>query len=616
MLLLAGTAIFQFPSYKYRWFFGLMWLFFVVLVGALISPKTQLLPYDLLVKEYHILGVVENQVTTKHGDIRLVILVKSTIPNDSVWNDKRITVIVSESDSSRSVGKLIGFESTIYPIFPLNNPGSFDYNNYLIEQGIYGNSNIANIRVVDDKTRYLPYYKLFASTVNGWLKDSLRQMGFKGNELGVLLAMLDGDRELLTPEIKKSYQQTGTIHILAVSGLHVGIIVEMLLFMFGWLDRFKLKILKSVIILILVWLYAIVANLEPSIVRATLMFSVLLVSREFGRSARLENSLFLSAFIILLIMPNSLHNAGFWLSYLAVGSIFLFSERVGVYFSSENIVLNKIGQLVSVTLAAQIATMPYIFYLFGTFSTYFLLSNLLILPIVPLIMLGGIGLSILSLVITPSSIIVKGVNSIVFYMNWVVDQIQKLPYSQIDVGKLSFVEMMMWYLLLALFLLWLSSRKAIYIFSFQISTILLLLMMTLRTFVHQSTNQLVVFANSDMVIASKNGNKMEFILSKEVKKSGYLLEPYRKLWSQNNLKIDTLELNGGVQCICSGKTFGVVTDNEGLINQVNTWRFKPQFIYITNKNKLMVFEDSYSGSTLSPSEYTNWPLMRRGALIY
>lgn len=616
LLFISGIANKKFSIYKYRWIFGFSWLFFVVLIGVIISPKNQPLPYHLPSKEYSILGVVEKQITTSKGDSRMVILVKSSIPNDSIWIDKRLTVTVSDINNVKRVGMLVAFKSTIYPIFPLNNPGSFDYNNYLLSQGIYGSSRVNEVKMVDCKTIHLSYYKLFASTINSWLKESLLQMGFKGDELGVLLAMLDGDRELLTPDVKKNYQQTGTIHILAVSGLHVGIIVEMLLFMFGWLDRLKLKSVKVAIILVLIWLYAIVANLEPSIIRATLMFSILLFSRESGRSARLENSLFLSAFIILLIMPNSVNNAGFWLSYLAVGSIILFSKRIGDLFVSENIVLNKIGQLVSVTLAAQIATMPYIFYLFGTFSTYFLISNLLILPIVPLIMFGGVGISLLSLFITPFPILVDVVSSVVFYMNWVVDVIQQLPYSQIDVGHLSFIEMLLWYSLLVLFLLWISSRKAIYIFSFQVSSILLLLIMAGRTIFLQSTNEMVVFAHSDMLIASKNGDKMQIVLLKDNSKSGYLIEPYSKLWPQGYLKYDTLEYKGGVQCISSGSAFGIVVDDESVVNQVDTWRFKPQFIYVTHRNRVMVLDAIQPSSHLTQNGYSNWPLMRRGAFIY
>lgn len=136
-----------------------------------------------------------------------------------------------------------------------------------------------------------------------------------------------------------------------------------------------------------------------------------------------------------------------------------------------------------------------------------------------------------------------------------------------------------------------------------------------RTIFLQSTNEMVVFAHSDMLIASKNGDKMQIVLSKDNSKSGYMLEPYSKLWPQNYLKFDTLEYKEGVKCICSGRAFGIVVDDENVVNQVDNWRFKPRFIYLTHQNRVMVLDAINSSSNSTQNNYSNWPLMRRGAFI-
>ena len=133
--------------------------------------------------------------------------------------------------------------------------------------------------------------------------------------------------------------------------MHVGIIAELLLGLFAWLDGFNMRRTKVAIVVLLLWLYTIIAGLEPSIIRATIMFSILIITRQLQREASLINALFLSAFIILLLMPNSIFDAGFWLSYLAVGSIILFYPKIEGLWSPKQYLFKKIWELVAITLS-------------------------------------------------------------------------------------------------------------------------------------------------------------------------------------------------------------------------------------------------------------------------
>lgn len=223
------------------------------------------------------------------------------------------------------------------------------------------------------------------------------------------------------------------MHILAVSGLHVGIIFIILSKLLFFLERHKYgKILQSALIILILIFYAMLTGLSNSVIRATIMFIFICFGRMFTRQVNIYNTLSASAFIMLLYNPYSIMDVGFQLSYLAVISIVFFQPKIYSLLNLRYKFPDYIWQLVSVAIAAQIATFPLTIHYFNQFPVYFILSNILIIPFVSIIIYGALILFCFSFSTNISYIIAKGLQLITLVLNKNVEFIKDLPLSKID----------------------------------------------------------------------------------------------------------------------------------------------------------------------------------------
>ncbi len=219
---------------------------------------------------------------------------------------------------------------------------------------------------------------------------------FSKEELSIIQALLLGQRKDISAKIYEQYAAAGAVHILAVSGLHVDIILLILNFVLKPLEQIKHgRIIKTLFILILMWGFATLAGLSSSVVRAVSMFSFVAVGMQLGRKTSLINSLFVSLFILLLINPYFIFQVGFQLSYLAVFSIVSLHPKLYNLFQSKFKPLRYLWGLFCVSLAAQIGVVPLSLYYFHQFPGLFFISNLVILPFLGIIL--GIGILVIFL---------------------------------------------------------------------------------------------------------------------------------------------------------------------------------------------------------------------------
>ncbi len=279
---------------------------------------------------------------------------------------------------------------------PLN-PNQFDYNAYLKSQDIY-------------KQIYTDYSKLFEisekqTTIYGHA-DALRTninkklitAGFKPETLSIINALLLGQRQNINATIYSNYVSSGTIHILAVSGLHVGIILWILNFILKPLNLIRHgKLIKPILLVTLLWLFAILAGLSPSVTRAVTMFSIITIAMHLKRPTNIYNTLAISAFLILLVKPKFLFEVGFQMSYLAVLGIVSVQPHLYKLWQPKYWVIDKLWQVFSVTLAAQAGVVPISLFYFHQFPGLFFVANMVIIPILGLILGLGIGVICLAL---------------------------------------------------------------------------------------------------------------------------------------------------------------------------------------------------------------------------
>ena len=262
------------------------------------------------------------------------------------------------------------------PIDPPLNPGEFNYKRYLSYR------NIAHQQYLRPFQRrilgYDPPNRItqLATTVNRWA-DSVftRQVGSRA-EYGIVNAMILGVRDDLDTEMYRAYSAAGAVHILSVSGMHVGILFAVLTFLLSFLiKRPRGKLLMAALQLLILWFYALVTGFSPPVLRSAGMFTVLIVANASGRQQQLANTLGASAFFILCYDPYALFSAGFQLSYLAVAGIGAWQSSLSQAFTFRYKWANKLWELTAVALVAQLITFPLGVFYFHQFPTYFLLAN-------------------------------------------------------------------------------------------------------------------------------------------------------------------------------------------------------------------------------------------------
>lgn len=280
--------------------------------------------------------------------------------------------------------------------FPLN-PNQFDYKAYLEKQYIYHQISIKSQLVLNHKTPETTIYGL-SDQLRQTINNKLKHYNFKPEELSIINALLLGQRQDLSQEIQESYVNAGAIHILAVSGLHVGIILLILSHLLKPIERFRNgKLIKVIILITLLWSFALIAGLSASVTRAVTMFSIVSIALHWKRATNIYNTLAVSVFILLLCKPLFLFDVGFQMSYLAVLSIVSIQPLLYKIWKPKWKATDYFWQILTVTIAAQFGVVPISLYYFHQFPSLFFISNLAIIPFLGLILGFGILVIVLAL---------------------------------------------------------------------------------------------------------------------------------------------------------------------------------------------------------------------------
>ena len=271
------------------------------------------------------------------------------------------------------------------------NPATFDYKKWLAVQHIDHQSFVHQNEIRTTGRNRGNSLMRFALETRAVQVEYFRKILRDDNVYAVASTLILGYRSDLDEEVLSYYSKTGTIHALSVSGMHVGLIYLVLSWIFSFLNRNTIsRIIRSFIILLLIWIYTVITGLSPSVLRSAIMISVLIIGKTLNRSSSGYNILAFSAFIILCYDPYVLWDVGFQLSYLAVLGLIFLQPIIERWFFFKNIFLRKIWSALSISLAAQLFTFPLSIFYFHQFPSYFLFSNLFILLPVTAIMYLGI----------------------------------------------------------------------------------------------------------------------------------------------------------------------------------------------------------------------------------
>jgi competence protein ComEC len=285
-------------------------------------------------------------------------------------------------------------------LIPPLNPHQFNYKSYLKKKHIYHQLFVANTSLLKAESKDNTIFGL-ASALRTHINSKLKQFNFKPDELAIINALLLGQRQDISKEIYNSYTKAGAIHILAVSGLHVGIILLLLNFVFKPIEYVKRgKVYKTIILLLILWSFAIIAGLSASVVRAVSMFAIVAIALNLNRPTNVFNTLAISMFFLLLFKPTFLFDVGFQLSYLAVFAIVIIQPMLYNIWRPKHFLFKFLWGIFTVTIAAQFGIIPVSLFYFHQFPGLFFISNLIIIPFLGTILGFGIiiiGLSLLNI---------------------------------------------------------------------------------------------------------------------------------------------------------------------------------------------------------------------------
>ena len=255
-----------------------------------------------------------------------------------------------------------------------------------------------------------------------------QQWGIGEENYAIVAAMTLGDKTALTPEIRESFNITGAGHVLAISGLHLGILYMMVSFLVRGL---RLRIVTQVLTILLIWAFAFLVGMSPSVVRSATMLTIYGLLSLGYRQKMSINVLAFTAIVLLVLKPQSLFDIGFQMSFLAVLAILLFYPLFNSVFSErwlmEHRLMRWLWGMTALSLSAQIGVAPLIAFYFHRFSTYFLLSNFIVIPCAYLILVGAI-----LLFVTRLQVVATALTAVTTWMRQALDAIATLPYASID----------------------------------------------------------------------------------------------------------------------------------------------------------------------------------------
>ncbi len=444
--------------------------------------------------EATIVSEVQEKINSRKAELQI-----SRIRVDSSWKrvEGKIIAYFSNKDSAYQpkYGDRLVVKGSPQALQPPANPYEFDYKRYLEFHQIHHQHFLRKPNY--EFIQYEPNSKVYALSLKiRHYADSIFRANIESDqEYSIATALVLGVKDGLDNSIKTAYSSAGAMHVLAVSGLHVGIIYQIVawIFLFGKRRSPKKNWLFLVATISILWIYAFITGLSPSVLRAVTMFSVVVLAKVIVRQSNIYNTLAVSAFILLLWNPYLLMQVGFQLSYVAVIGIVYLQPKFARLWDVENRVGKFFWEMTCVSVAAQIATFPIGLLYFHQFPTYFWLSNFVVIPAASVILIAGISLLAFFWLDFMASAIGCGLKWFILCLNCLVFKIQEIPGSLISGVDISVFETWLIYGCIFSILLLFAFRKVRFVaYTFGLTATLLFLQYR-EILAHSQQKMLVVY---------------------------------------------------------------------------------------------------------------------------
>lgn len=420
-----------------------------------------------------------------------------------------------------AIGSHLKVSGSFYRNKKISNPNQFDYGNYLENKQIYAqlytDANDVKINAATEKN--LSFY---ASKIRTKIIANLEKNHFGKAELSVVNALILGQQQDISPDIVHDYQYAGAIHVLSVSGLHVGFVLLFITFLLKPFPNTKTHLfLKLIISIVSLWLFGILAGMSPCVVRSVTMFTFVAIGLYLRRSVNIYNTLLVSILLILLMEPSFLFDVGFQLSYVSLFFIVWLQPLFASIFIPKNKIVKYIWDIITVSFAAQIGALPITMYYFHQFSGLFFITNCIILPAMSLILGLGVVVMFLAAFDVIFSPLLKLLEIAIWTLNTIIKWIASFEsYVAKDI-PISFYMMLSLYVLIVSWIIWFKKpnfKKLVCSFS---AIIAFQIFSFNAHYSNEKTNEFIVFTKSrNSLITERNGKNVTVFSNDTLIKDG------------------------------------------------------------------------------------------------
>jgi competence protein ComEC len=367
----------------------------------------------------------------------------------------------------------------LQPVKNTGNPGCFDYQRYCTFQGIYYQAYLKHGEYITLKIKNENQFTKYLFSTREKIIDLLKKYIPGKKEAGLAEAMLIGYKDDLDKNLVQSYSNTGVVHIIAISGMHLALIYWLLMVCCRPLaTRKQARYIQPFIIITGLWLFSCMAGGSPSVMRSAVMFTCLVIGNHMNRKTSVYNSLAASAFILLCYNPFWLWDAGFQLSYAAVLSLAIFYKPIYNLLFIRNKIADVIWKSTAVTLAAQILTVPISVYHFHQFPNLFMLANLLAVPLSGIIIIGEIALCLAAIIPAAAAWIGYVLHQFIYWLNSFIELVAGLPFATSTGLQMSLAQLVCVYIGISAVAWWLFYKSKA---GFHVALIALALIVMLRS---------------------------------------------------------------------------------------------------------------------------------------
>lgn len=593
-------------SFRFRILYGIINSFVFIILGFSICGLN-------LQKSGQLISIGEMntyllQITEPPSETAKSIKVIGKLSQKSVNKKARFTkeksILYFQKDSlsiNLKYGDLLMFDGNLQLINSPQNPHEFNYKRYLKYKNIYTQAYVqSDSWLLIDQHKSNPV-KMFALKIRDYLLSILGNTKLTLKQQGVAKAILVGYDETLDPETRNEYASAGAMHVLCVSGLHVGIIYLAFNLLLGFLNKTRYaRSIKAIVLILIIWIYALITGLSPSVLRASIMLNFIIMGSIINRRGNIYNTMAASAFLLLLLNPLMIMEVGFQLSYSAVIGIVSIYPLIKPHLYHKNKIIDKVFSILIISFAAQIGTFPLAVFYFHQFPIYFLLTNLLVVSLAGIIINIGFIYFLVSSVPIVSKCVEFIFKTVVWIMNTYVSFIEQLPGSTLNGLILTFSAVLMIYLLMIGLMKAIIYQSKTWITVSLCCLLMLSIMYTRRQFQIQQQSKLTIYAinNQSAIEINKQKNNVLFADSSLILDEDKINYRIQNNWWYSGIKeCELVPINTKIY---ANDRLGIYKHDELVLTQnkliliinKNNWRYynslklQPDYILISGNPKI------------------------------